>query len=839
MSKALKYSLITFISIILLLIVIPFFIPLNSYKGVIISKVKEQTNRDLAINGDIKLSLLPNPAISLTEVKLSSIKGTKEPYLTSIENAKASLRLLPLFKGAIEVASIELQKPVINLEVLSNGQKNWEFPTSSNKASISSDNSTALYSNDKAELQLPLLINQLKISDGKIIYREKGNEKIFNNINLDTKIKSLKGPIDFTLALDALEQKINIAGNIAEIGKIIPLNANINIADEKIKIEGKFDSEDNSFAGIANIKGNSKTLGLPDNLQDDYELTSLINANNKIIEIKDTKLKFMNIELLAKGNYNLEKNNLKVNIVVNQGNIVGDISSNMDNSSIFNGNISLQADSLAPLLNALKLKTDKLPPIINKKITLTSNIIYNPQEVNLQNINLSTANTNVQGNIKLKNLTQDITVTHNLKINNFESLMALMGVSNLNPIGSVQINGEVQKSKDIFHIDNKILVFNTNISLKGDVNLAAQKPNFNLNLYSPLINLEKILANSNSHSSSTSNQASSKPSQNISAPKSNTPWSNDPINLGFLNSIEGNVAINIDKLTDDSLIINNLKAKLNIAGGKLNITSVNANIYGGELRANGYVDSGKNQNVSMKIDLKNAYIKSLTPQGNKIKITDGQLSFKTDLNSAGNSIYEYIKNLNGQFNVNSDNGKISGFDLNRIADAVNNARNSEGVLNLINNSFSGGSTSFTNLIVNGNIENGIVKLNQCSLDANPAKVNASGQVNLPKYAMDVNANVTIKELPPLAVKLYGSLNNPQHKLDMEAFKTYLVKNVFNSVIKDLKSGEKKPENIIKDALGLHKNKDTEGSQPQNQNSNENKSDDPVNKLLQKGLKKLF
>ncbi|KJV81083.1 asmA family protein [Rickettsia hoogstraalii str. RCCE3] len=56
MPKTLKYSLIIFISIILLLIIIPFFIPLNNYKGIIIDKVKEATNRDLTINGDITKS---------------------------------------------------------------------------------------------------------------------------------------------------------------------------------------------------------------------------------------------------------------------------------------------------------------------------------------------------------------------------------------------------------------------------------------------------------------------------------------------------------------------------------------------------------------------------------------------------------------------------------------------------------------------------------------------------------------------------------------------------------------------------------------------------------------
>ncbi|WP_024547270.1 AsmA family protein, partial [Rickettsia gravesii] len=677
MPKTLKYSLIIFISIILLLIVIPFFIPLNNYKGIVIDKVKEATNRDLTINGDIKLSLLPNPAISLSEIKLSSINGTKEPHLVSVEGAKASLRLFPLFRGAIEVASIELQKPIINLEVLSNGQKNWQFSTPNN-ASKTNEISSVESTDTKTELALPIFINHFKIIDGKVIYIEKNSEKIFNDINLETKIKSLKGPIDLTLALKALEQQINIDGNIKEIGKIIPLSAHINLVGEKIKIEGKFDSENNSFIGNANIKGNTKTLGMPADLQNDYELTTTITADSKNITIKDARLNYPNIELLANANYDIERNNLKSNIIINPGNIITEISSNLDKT-----NIMLQADSLKPILDALKLKTDKLPPIINQKFILTSNVISNSQAITLQNINLSAANSNLTGDIELKNLAQDITISHNLKINNFKSFMSLMGVSNLSKIGVLQLNGGVQKIKDTFHINNKISAFNTNISIKGDINLATQKPNFNLNLYSPLVNLDKILT-SNSPTPAT---------QNISTAKNHSPWSNNPINLGFLNEIEGQLSANIDKLTNDSLIINNLKAKLNITGGTLNITSVNASIYGGELSSTGYVSSAKDQNAAIKIDLKNAYLKSFTSQSDKIKITNGRLSFKADLTSRGNSVYTYVNNLNGQFNVNSDNGKISGFDLNRIADAVNNAKNTEGVLRLINSSFSGGSTS--------------------------------------------------------------------------------------------------------------------------------------------------
>ncbi|WP_025999545.1 AsmA family protein [Rickettsia australis] len=830
MPKNFKYSLIIFISIILLLIVIPFFIPLDNYKGVIIDKVKEATNRDLTINGDIKLSLLPNPAISLSEIKLSSINGTKEPHLVSVESAKASLRLFPLLRGAIEVASIELQKPMINLEVLNNGQKNWQFATSNNKPK-ENNVSYAESTNTKTELELPILISHFKIIDGKVIYIEKNSEKIFNDINLETKIKSLKGPIDFTLALKALQQQINIEGNIEELRQIIPLSANINLAGEKIKIKGNFDSENHSFIGKANIKGHTKTLGMPADLQNDYELTTTITADNKNVTIRDARLNYTNIKLLANANYDIEHNNLKSNIIVNPGNIITEISSNLDKT-----NIMLQADSLKPILDALKLKTDKLPPIINQKLILTSNVISNSQTIKLQNISLSVANSNLTGDIELKNLAQDITISHNLKINNFESFMSPMGVSNLSKIGVLQLNGVVQKVKDTFHINNKISAFNTNISIKGAINLASQKPNFNLNLYSPLVNLDKILA---SHRPTPAlNKTSSPANQNIATANNNSPWSNNPINLGFLNEIEGQLSANIDKLTHDSLIINNLKAKLNLISGKLNITSVNASIYGGELSSTGYVSSGKEQDAVIKIDLKNAYLKNLTPQSGKIKITDGRLSFKADLTSRGNSIYTYVNNLNGQFNVNSDNGKISGFDLNRIADAVGNAKNTEGVLRLINSSFSGGSTSFKNLMASGNITQGKLNLNECSLDASPAKANANGQINLPQYMMEISASVTIADLPPIAVKLYGFINNPQHKLDIQALQTYLVNNVFNSVIKDLKSGEKKPENIIKDALGLRKKKDT-NAEEQSSSLQENKQADPINKLLQKGLKKLF
>lgn len=838
MSKALKYSIVTLLIIVVLLIIIPFFIPLNSYKGLIISKVKEAIGRDLVINGDIKLKILPNPAITLQRVKLSSIAGAKEPSLVDIKEARAALSLFPLITGSIEIASIELQEPTINLEILADGRKNWEMTKAEKKNTTG--NAVAVIENKTIEL--PVFVKHIKIVNGKLTYITGKEQKIFDNINLDSKINSIKGPIDFTLNVNALGQQINITGNVAELAKIIPIVVSLDFLSEKIKVEGKFDTDNNSFIGNASVKGNSKNFGVPSLLQGDYELITSIVADNKRLAIKDARLNFKDIELAAQANYDIDQNNIKANIVVNPGNIIVDVTSNIDKSAIFNGDIKLQAQAIQPLLAALNIKPAKSLPIANQKLTFTTNLIYSPQEITWQNINFLAANTSLQGMIKVKNLQQDILVSHNLKVNNANSFMNLLGVNSASSVGSLQISGEVQRIGDIFQINDKIGIFNTDILVKGNVNLSGTKPNFTLDLQSNLVNLDKIIA-SDSASQSNTKVSDQNITKNISV--GGAPWSNNQLDLSFLNSIEGNVTVFINKLTQGSLVLDSLRVKLNIENGKLNITSLTSNIYGGQLNVSGYVQASKDQDASFNIDLKHAHLRNIIPQniisqGDKIKVTEGQLSLKADLNTHGNSSYKYVSNLGGKFSMNALNGKISGFDLNKIVDAVNNVKNAEGLLRVINSSFTGGETAFNNLVANADIENGIVKLTECRLDASPAIATATGQINLPQYMMDVNAAVNIANLPPLGVKLYGFLNNPQHKLDAKALQTHLVKNVLNSVVKDLKKGDVKPENIIKNALGIGKKKSVEPSDSQPvDNQENNKTNDPVNKLLQKGLKKLF
>src|SRR5215470_4825516 len=109
--------------------VAPSFIDWNRYKAEIAAKVREQTGRDIAIDGDISLAVLWTPTLSVHKVRFANIAGGSAPDMASLESLDVRLAFAPLdwLNGAFQVERIELQRPTIVLERLADGRANWQF----------------------------------------------------------------------------------------------------------------------------------------------------------------------------------------------------------------------------------------------------------------------------------------------------------------------------------------------------------------------------------------------------------------------------------------------------------------------------------------------------------------------------------------------------------------------------------------------------------------------------------------------------------------------------------------------------------------------------------------
>ncbi|MBN8522730.1 MAG: AsmA family protein [Rickettsiales bacterium] len=873
MKKFLKYSGLLLICCLVLLLIIPLFIPLDKYKVIASQKIKETIGRELEINGPMSLSLLPNPEIKLKDVKLSSVPGAKYPCLFEAKEVTASVSLFSLLTGNIVISEVEVNQPVINLEQLANGSTSWDFSKSVSPEANSNRESS------KIEGKSELYIHSFKILEAKINYIKEintGSElKVFEIDNLQ--IKNFRGPNNLTCEFYSINKDYNIKGDIKGNNETIALKASVNFLKEEIYLSGNFDPKTANFIGKLQLEGNAKNLknfipglNIDDNVK--HKVALNINADKKLVKVTNIDINFG--ELIAKGssNYNIEKNEADLTLKLNPGDADIIFSTLARADKGLHTKIYIKAPALKPIISALKITAKDLPAsIISQPFSFSTNLSYLDHQLLLRDINLTVDKANLSGSFSLRNWNKDLNVDYDINTNHLKTFSNLFAIDLPINISDLQIKGETTKIKDTFKTDNIIIAAKTTNIIKGDIilkdnikpyltlvssgnnlgqtlgqlqkstpnsglgnyslsakvegdfkklievsldkstfslnntplningllslNLSNVKPKILLNLKMSTLDLEGII-NGNISSSPSNPNAKNEPSFNTS------PWSKSKIDLSFFNKMDGDATITIQKVIKGELVFDSIKTVMKLTDGILHLKSLSGNLYGGHLEASGQVASEPSQAVSFKANLKGAHLKNMIHPGRRIKVTEGKVNFDTDLKTSGQTEYQYVSNLLGSAKLTAVNGKVSGFDLQKILNNLKNIKNLESFLKGLDYSFSGGETAFNQLEIDTNIKSGIANITKCNLDAPSVNMSATGSVKLPQYTIDVKStiNMDIKSMPPLKAHIYGALDNPQHKLDTKALQEHLIKNVLTNVIDNIRKN-KKPEDILKGIIG--------------------------------------
>lgn len=171
MKKLFKWLLGIVITVVLLLvlavILLPIFFDPNDHKPEIQQAVQNQIGREVSLNGPIGWSVFPWIAIELNDVRVANESGFKGDSLADIKTLSARVKLLPLLKKDIQVDTVDLKNPTINLMVAQSGQSNWQAimdHLASEETSSKSDQTSASNIN----------IEGILISNGQLNYRDAG-----------------------------------------------------------------------------------------------------------------------------------------------------------------------------------------------------------------------------------------------------------------------------------------------------------------------------------------------------------------------------------------------------------------------------------------------------------------------------------------------------------------------------------------------------------------------------------------------------------------------------------------------------------------------------------------
>jgi AsmA protein len=221
MGKALRIFLILLGSLVGLVviaaIVLPLIIDPNDYKGRIADAVREQTGRELVIEGDIGLSVFPWLGFDIGATRLGNAPGFGDQPFAEIGAVQARLKLLPLLSREVEMDTLVLEGLRLHLMVNEQGTSNWADLADAEKDVDEGG------PGDGGQALAGLAIGGIRLADAQVSYddRAAGTRYDIEQLNLTTGAITPGKPVDLDLSLQLRSTAPAMAGEMTFGGEVL------------------------------------------------------------------------------------------------------------------------------------------------------------------------------------------------------------------------------------------------------------------------------------------------------------------------------------------------------------------------------------------------------------------------------------------------------------------------------------------------------------------------------------------------------------------------------------------------------------------------------------------
>lgn len=286
-------------------LVAPSLVDWNRYKDEIAGRIGAATGRGVTLDGDIDLALLPRPTLRVSGARLASLPGAAEPDMVRLKQLDVRVALMPLLSGSVQVESVRLVDPVIVLEVMPDGRRNWSFPSSAPE-----DGGSRPFS--ERRLLDSVSLDQLSIDNGTVIYRNAftGSVERFEGVDAAVVAGSLVGPFQIQSTFVARGVPLSAelsAGRIGE-GGAMPLRAALRLPNAEgalrfagivttgptPRLQGDLRAEGGDLrapaAALLKALGHQPLDPMPRMLSQSFNLRTAVNASAALVELNSIEV---------------------------------------------------------------------------------------------------------------------------------------------------------------------------------------------------------------------------------------------------------------------------------------------------------------------------------------------------------------------------------------------------------------------------------------------------------------------------------------------------------------------------------------------------------------------
>lgn len=201
MSKWLKWIGIAIVAVLLILVILPFLIPVNKFRPTIEAKASDALGRKVQL-GNLSLSILGG-SLGIDDLSVSDDpKFSSSPFLTA-KKVKVGVELIPLiFSQQVNVTEISVIEPQVTMLKDPGGRWNFSSVGGSKPSSARAESKPSSGGGNAAQ---SVSIQELTLEDGQITLGNTNSKKrsVYQKVNLKaTDVATTKNfPITFSIEL--------------------------------------------------------------------------------------------------------------------------------------------------------------------------------------------------------------------------------------------------------------------------------------------------------------------------------------------------------------------------------------------------------------------------------------------------------------------------------------------------------------------------------------------------------------------------------------------------------------------------------------------------------------
>jgi uncharacterized protein involved in outer membrane biogenesis len=282
-------------------------------------------------------------------------------------------------------------------------------------------------------------------------------------------------------------------------------------------------------------------------------------------------------------------------------------------------------------------------------------------------------------------------------------------------------------------------------------------------------------------------------------------WSKQTINTSAFHAANLDIDISAKAINYGAWPLGEPQMTLKLRNGILDISDLSASVFGGQVSTSLKVQTANEARSPLYFESANAFkdvdlgklSKALI--GTKLVDISGVGSLDLKLKSSGVSPAALIYDLNGDGKVVGSDIILDGVDVAKFVRALSDdTKPGDTLVGIWKGSTKGGKTQFDTLNGAFSIQNGVVNISSMTLDGETARVETTGQIDLPRWTLSTKHPMSVKstgndgtEVPPFEISFNGSLDNPTQTFGQGLLQDYLQRKL-----------QRKLNQLITDKLGL-------------------------------------